>query len=188
MRTKITRRGGEEWGATFSDCGQYRYRLWREWDKSLPRAVFCLMNPSTADENVNDPTVEKQYRRVLQWADLRDFHIGRLDIVNVFAYRETYSTLLSGYLASGIDLVGPENDEAILTACHGAEIVVCGWGEVGMLAGRGNTVLKMLRDHGIVPNAIRVNNDGSPTHPGRLSYVLPATPIFSVDLPHPKMA
>lgn len=46
----------EESGALFSPCRLYRYKLWRKWGDAPP-AVFVMLNPSTADEIDNDPTV-----------------------------------------------------------------------------------------------------------------------------------
>lgn len=68
-------------GAIFSDCERYRYRLWREWEPALPTLAFLLLNPSTADERVNDPTIERCQRRAVTWG------YGRLEIVNLFPLR-----------------------------------------------------------------------------------------------------
>ncbi len=48
-----------ERGAQLSDCGAYRYRLWREWDTSCPTLAFLMLNPSTADHRVDDPTITR---------------------------------------------------------------------------------------------------------------------------------
>lgn len=49
--------------AVFSDCERYRYLLTRVWDTTGQRALFIMLNPSTADEIKNDPTVERCERR-----------------------------------------------------------------------------------------------------------------------------
>ena len=43
--------------AKFSGCRTYRYALWRVWDQSNPYVMFIGLNPSTADETEDDPTV-----------------------------------------------------------------------------------------------------------------------------------
>jgi hypothetical protein len=48
--------------AVYSDCERYRYLLTRVWG-SGPKALFVMLNPSTATEVQNDPTVERCERR-----------------------------------------------------------------------------------------------------------------------------
>ncbi len=54
-----------EAGAILSDCEQYRHRLWREWDRTQPALGFIMLNPSTADHRVNDPTTTRCLQRAL---------------------------------------------------------------------------------------------------------------------------
>lgn len=147
-------------GATFSECKRYRYRLWRRWLPSpAPVWVFLMLNPSTADEAANDPTVERCERRA------RMGGAGALEVVNVFAWRSTDPHVLP-YLA---DPVGrPENDRAIVEACKGAERVICGWGKHA--GDRGRYVLSILRAAGVRPLCLAVNKDGSPRHPLYVGY------------------
>jgi hypothetical protein len=70
-------------GATFSPCARYRYRLWRDWDATKPALTFVMLNPSTADEVTNDATIERCQRRAIEGG------FGRLNVVNIFAYRST---------------------------------------------------------------------------------------------------
>jgi hypothetical protein len=72
-----------ESGAIFSPCGLYRYLLWREWNVSLPCFTVIGLNPSTADETKNDPTM----RRCIDFA-MRN-GAGRFVMLNLFAYRAT---------------------------------------------------------------------------------------------------
>ncbi len=145
--------------AQFSDDRRYRYTLTREW-RDGPSVAFCMLNPSTADETANDPTVERCQRR----AHMSGF--GKLVVVNLFAYRSTDPKVLR--LVS--NPVGPRNDEAIIGACSAAQLVVCGWGVHGALYGRGAAVLAMLREAKIVPHALRINGDGCPAHPLYIGY------------------
>lgn len=156
-------------GAQFSPCRTWRYRLWRVWDESLPLACFVLMNPSKADEINDDPTVLRCQRRVARWKHIK---IGGVLVVNVFAWRETDSTKLPGLIAAGTDIVGPDNDAAIVAAASESAIVVCGWGNPGNLNGRGQSVEQLLRGAGIDLHYLQLNNDGTPGHPIYLGYDL----------------
>lgn len=154
-------------GAQFSDCEKYRYLLWRVWDEAKPSAVFLMLNPSTADEIDNDPTVERCQRRV------HALGYGTLRVVNIFAYRSTDPAPLYDQE----DPVGPHNDASILQAAKDAGIVICGWGANGSLMNRGHTVLKLLQDHGITPHYLELNMDGSPRHPLYTAYSVQPKPF-----------
>jgi hypothetical protein len=70
-------------GAIISDCGKYRYQLWRIWDSSKPKVLFVMHNPSTADSSEDDPTI----RRCIGYAKLWGF--GGLYVGNLMPYRAT---------------------------------------------------------------------------------------------------
>ena len=57
-------------GACFSNDRIYRYSLWRRWDNG-PTLNFICLNPSTADETRNDPTVTRLERRARTGEALR---------------------------------------------------------------------------------------------------------------------
>ena len=105
-------------GAIFSDCRRYRYALWRIWEPSLPPCLFVMLNPSTADEAKNDPTIERCERRASAMG------YGGLYVSNIFAFRSTDPAAL--YIEE--DPVGPENDEYIMNGVREAALVICGWG------------------------------------------------------------
>ena len=146
-------------GAVFSPCGVYRYRLWRKWN-DLPPAVFIMLNPSTANEVKNDPTVERCERRA------RDMGFGGVCVANIFALRSTDPAALYQHA----DPVGPDNDAAIIKSVAEAGIVVCAWGGHGNLNDRGAAVLALLREAGVVPHYLKLNNDGTPAHPLYVAY------------------
>lgn len=150
----------DQTGATFSPCRRYRYTLWRRWNAERPACMFLMLNPSTADEIDNDPTVERCQRRAVAMG------YGGLVVCNIFAYRSTDP----GALYDLGDPVGPGNDAAIVEQAKAAGLVVCGWGTHGALHGRGNAVLDLLRGAGITPHALQVNGDGSPKHPLYVGY------------------
>jgi hypothetical protein len=103
-------------GALVSNCGRYRYRLWRLWDAAAPTMVWVLLNPSTADADTDDRTV----RRCQSLA--RREHYGGVILVNLFAWRCTHPRDLR--LAA--DPIGPENDEHILQVCREGRTIVAG--------------------------------------------------------------
>lgn len=156
-------------GATFSPCQRYRYALWRIWDGSRPPAMFLMLNPSTADDTKNDPTVERCQRRALEMG------YGGLRVANIFAFRSTDPDAL--YAED--DPVGPENDAAILDAAKTSGIVICAWGGHGAHLDRGRQVLAMLRETGIRPHYLELNQDGTPRHPLYVGYDVQPTPFTS---------
>ena len=149
-----------ETGAKFSDCKRYRYRLWRYWNRTKPALCFLMLNPSTADDLSNDPTVERCQRRA------QSMGFGGLEVANIFAFRSTDPWLLY----SIADPVGPGNDQAILDACADAGMVICGWGDHGKLNGRGDAVRNLLSKAGITTHALKQNSSGEPKHPLYVSY------------------
>jgi hypothetical protein len=105
-------------GAIFSSDRRYRYRLWRRWDDLRPIVAFCMLNPSTADEKHDDPTI----RRCIGFA--RDWGYGGVDIVNLFAFRATDPRALR----HAADPVGCHNDRHLARAARRATLVVIAWG------------------------------------------------------------
>lgn len=146
-------------GAEFSLCEQYRYLLWRKWGE-MPPATFIMLNPSTADEVKNDPTVERCERRA------RAMGFGGLRVANIFALRSTDPSALYTHN----DPTGPDNDDAILESVTGAGLVICAWGKHGNLNQRGQKVLQLLCGAGIAPHYLKLNNDGTPKHPLYVGY------------------
>lgn len=158
-------------GATFSADRRYRWTLHRIWQPRAPLVCYVLLNPSTADETKNDPTVSRCQARALNAG------FGGLLVVNIFAWRSTDPAEL--YQVA--DPVGKNtNDFFIYSAALRADLVVCGWGKHGALRDRGEKVLELIRSAGKVPHALRINSDGSPEHPLYLSYKLEPKPILEV--------
>lgn len=146
-------------GAIFSPCLNYRYRLWRQWDEGK-LLHFCGLNPSTADEVLNDPTISRLIKRAKQLG------FSGLQMTNAFAYRATDPKVMK----SQDDPVGPENDEAILTAAKMSAMTIVGWGKDGWHKGRQRQIVEMLEEVGITMHCLGVNKDGTPKHPLYLAY------------------
>ncbi|MBZ9574644.1 DUF1643 domain-containing protein [Modicisalibacter sp. MOD 31.J] len=153
-------------GARFSPCRTWRYDLWRRWAAG-PSVLWLLLNPSTADEVANDPTVERCERRS------RTMGYGSLYVCNIFALRSTDPK----WLYTADDPIGPENDSAILERAQGVDLVVCGWGNHGLFAGRGQRVLAMLADAGVETHCLRVTGAGEPGHPLYIGYGVEPRPL-----------
>jgi hypothetical protein len=149
-------------GATFSACRRWRYLLWRRWDESAPVANFLMLNPSTADEKVLDPTCSRARDFAARWG------FGALLVTNVFAWRATDPQAMKAVR----DPVGRGNDAAIVRAAKQSAIVVCAWGNHGAHLQRSAAVLRLLRDAGIALHVLRVNAGGEPAHPLYLSGTL----------------
>lgn len=153
-------------GAIFSDCEKYRYRLWRVWDESKQKVCFLMLNPSIADENQLDPTVTRCKKRA------QALGYGGFEVVNIFALRSTDPTEL--YKTD--DPMGSGNLEAIAEAVIDSDIVICAWGCDGKLMDVGETVKNQIC--GFFPEKLhylKLNRDGSPTHPLYLKYSLQPT-------------
>lgn len=142
-------------GATFSACRRWRYLLWRRWDDAAPVANFLMLNPSTADEKVLDPTCSRARNYAMRWG------YGALLVTNLFAWRATEPARMK----SARHPVGRASDAAILRAAGQADIVVCAWGNHGVHGERSQAVLCLLRNAGVVLHVLRLNAGGEPAHP-----------------------
>lgn len=105
--------------ARISDDGVYRYELTRIWGDG-PRALFCMLNASTADAVSGDRTIG----RCTGFAEL--WRLSGLHVVNIFAYRSRDPRALLDV----DDPVGPDNDEAIDAALRDPlnRVIVAAWG------------------------------------------------------------
>lgn len=141
--------------AVFSPCRKYRYSLTRIWDDSLPSVVFCGLNPSTADETLDDPTI----RREMGFA--RDWGMGGLVKVNAYALR---STDPKG-LWQVDDPRGPDNFLTIRAHCHNRQAMfVAAWGN-NIRDRDAFELRRMLRLDGVKVHALKLTKTGNPQHP-----------------------
>jgi len=114
-----------------------------------------MLNPSTADAFQLDPT----NRRCVGFAQTWGY--GSMVTTNIFAFR---STNPDG-LRTAKDPVGPDNDEAILTAATSTDLVIAAWGTHGEFQGRGEAVRDMLTEAGVELHALKLTKAGHPGHP-----------------------
>ena len=157
-----------ETGAEFSPCRRYRHRLWRAWDASLPTCAFIGLNPSTADETHDDPTI----RRCVAFA--RTWGFGRCEVLNLFGWRSTDPMgLLRRRQASR-----EADDRALARVMGEASRLVLAWGthrrihrvlapRVLAVRRHVDAIASQMRTTGrrIEIGTLGTNADGSPRHP-----------------------
>ncbi|KPP80921.1 MAG: hypothetical protein HLUCCO07_12015 [Rhodobacteraceae bacterium HLUCCO07] len=160
MITRTHIKGDAPSTAVYSDCERYRYMLTREWEPGGQRALFIMLNPSTATEVQNDPTVERCERRA------RALGFGAFRVTNIFAWRDTDPRKMR----AAPDPVGPENDAAIVESCGWADRIVAAWGTHGAHMGRGAAVEALLRGTGAPVFHLGLSKDGHPRHPLYIAY------------------
>lgn len=148
--------------AVYSPCELYRYSLTRVWDVGAERVLFIMLNPSTATEVQNDPTVERCERRA------RALGFGAFRVLNIFAYRATDPRDMK----RAEDPVGPGNDAAMLDGLEWADAVVCAWGTHGEHRGRGPAVAGLLRGTGRDLLHLGLSKAGHPKHPLYIGYAV----------------
>lgn len=143
--------------AYLSGCGKYRYELTRVWEPMRPggNVLWVMLNPSTADASIDDPTI----RRCVGFS--RAWGYGSLTVVNLFALRATNP----GELYHHGEPVGPENDEVIGLCAEAAELVIVAWGNHGFHRGRDTAVLRLLDYVGRPVQCLGLTKFDRPRHP-----------------------
>jgi hypothetical protein len=167
----------------FSPCRRWRYTLWREWpslftlptghelpqsqcrmtaglppyrtDAGPPYLMVIGLNPSTADERQDDPTI----RRCISFAKRWGF--GALCMTNLFAWRDTDPEAMKRVP----DPVGPENDQWLSRASEGAGLILAAWGTHGTRRQRDRDAMDALVSAWHKLHALKTNTDGTPSHP-----------------------
>lgn len=132
----------------------YRYTLSRTWDSTKFTVLFIGLNPSIADENIDDPTIT----RCINFA--KDWGYGTLLMAILFAFRSTYPKEI--YLID--DPIGKDNDYYLLECVKQSDLIIACWGNNGTYMDR-EKIIKEL-----VPNlyCLQKNKNGTPHHPLRL--------------------
>ena len=145
-------------GAVFSPCGAYRYLLWRLPSARANVLGMGMLNPSTADERADDPTISRCRRIAVQAGH------ANLLVWNLFAFRATAPADLK--LAA--DPVGPHNDAAMALALGLSRRTILAWGNHASHLGRGELVLPRCLA-GMRLASLGFTKLGQPRHPLYLS-------------------
>jgi len=143
--------------AEISECGLYRYSLARTWDHSSWPLPFVMLNPSTADADIDDPTI----RRCVGFAKREGY--GGILVANLFAYRATKPSVLKQ-----VDCpVGPRNEFILASLCHQTKAagvpIVCAWG--ANAAERGRWFTQWAKANGSRLVCLGTTASGEPRHP-----------------------
>jgi hypothetical protein len=157
------------WSATYSTCTRFRYLLFRplvNGARDKGRIMWCMMNPSTATEFKNDPTITKCMAFSEAWG------YSDIEIANMFGLRSPHPKDLVAELQAGGNPVGAENDRYIIEAAQRADRIVyaCGVPPFGKrapkeLRDRPRIVFELLRRYKAEIHAMAVTKDGNPYHP-----------------------
>lgn len=149
---------------------KYRYVLSRTWDASKKSVLWIMLNPSTADQNVFDPTVRRCFGFSQDWG------FGRMVVCNIFAYRSTDPEML--LLVP--DPVGPLNNEKIEEEIEKSQLVMVAWGahKIVRTTNRHREVMDLIHRHGYVPHTLKLTNSGYPSHPLYIPKDSPRIPLF----------
>lgn len=157
-----------KWAAVSED-ERYRYSLHRRWDEPgepPSTVVFVMLNPSTADAEVDDPTV----RRCVAFA--RSWGHNRLAVVNLHAYRATKPQDMPEDLA---EATGPDNVTWVAQELAGADLVVLAWGANAAAPSWLPPLLDRLRP-GVPVRCLGMTKGGQPRHPLFVAGAVDLTP------------
>lgn len=144
-------------GADFSQDRKYRYRLWRIWDEKLPKAMCIGLNPSTANAEKNDNTINILIRV------LGKLGYGGFYMMNCWAFITSKPELLQHN-----EMSDEWNDNVITVTAGECQDVIFAWGNFDIIKEKGRD--KELEE--MFPNAkcFGKNQNGTPFHPRALSY------------------
>ncbi len=160
MITRSHTKGDAPSTAVYSDCERYRYSLTRVWDADASRVVFVMLNPSTATEIQNDPTIERCEQRA------RRLGFGGFRAVNIFALRATDPR----DMRAAEDPEGPDNAQQLREASEWADTVIAAWGVHGEHRNQGPMAADQLRAAGYQLYHLGLTKAGHPRHPLYLPY------------------
>lgn len=126
--------------AEFSDCGKYRYLLSviNTESKGSKTLSVIMQNPSEADENKADKSVQFLENLVFRKNYKVFEEVKRMIIINQFAFIQT-----KGFKGND-KLIGPHNDDKIRTAIKDSEIILIAWGKNNPYKDRQQAIMKLI--------------------------------------------
>lgn len=142
-------------GAKFSDDRKYRYALWRILDESLPLVMFIGLNPSTANEADNDPTIKSVCRIA------KNNGYGGVYMMNCFPLVSTDPYVLQEFYDLLHNAEDINNMQWLLEVSKKCADVVFAWGNFDIVKLRASSISNYFKN----PKALHINKNGSPKHP-----------------------
>lgn len=146
-------------GASLSECGKYRYSLYRSWrcESLAGVALWIMLNPSTADAIRDDPTIRRCISFSKQWG------FGSMIVTNLFSLRATNPSELN----RDIDPIGPLNNSTILECAKRCTKTIFAWGARGELFNRDAVVISLFKENELTGQigCLGFTKRGSPRHP-----------------------
>jgi hypothetical protein len=147
---------GAKSGALFTEDRKYRFALWRIWDEAKPLVMFIGLNPSTANEEENDPTI----RRVIAISKFNGY--GGVYMMNCFPLVSTDPAALYDFYNTPFhELEDIENMRWLLEVKRKCETVVFAWGNFDVVKDRAKSITGYMKEG----KALHINKNGSPKHP-----------------------
>lgn len=153
--------------ATISDCGKYRYLLRRTWDNTKPLVLFCMLNPSTADAEVDDATIRSCVRLS------KGMGFGGLEVVNLMAWRATDPKHIPPMPSEALGSDNPRTVNAAVVRC---ETIICAWGAHPYAKRFAGGMMDLVKLNGKQAQCFGVTKDGAPKHP---LYIKSGTPLVA---------
>jgi len=140
-------------GAVIDKDRRYRFLLWRFWNNA-PRILFIGLNPSSANELTDDPTIRRLCSFAKKWG------YGGLYACNLCSFITPYTKgLLSEIIPHGANI------PAIQMALKLSDLIICGWGDGIKYLPNGEKLVKQICDLSESPMCFGLNKSGNPMHP-----------------------
>ena len=140
--------------------GNYRYLLWRKWDSKGKTVSFIMLNPNSADAQINDPTITRCINFAKSWG------YGRLEVVNMLAYRTSKPSLLK----QAAEPIGRDNNRFILESVKRCDRIILAWGNHGVWRKQDLYILQLLENYDYL-YSLGITKQGCPRHPRRAEWL-----------------
>ena len=119
-----------------------------------------MLNPSTADADIDDPTIKK----CIHFANREK--CTSLTVINLYALRATNPNELLLTNESN----GPHNGGHQVTEIENARtgLVILAWGSHKAVKGKEHLIpdlINIIKNEGLIPYCLQINKDGNPKHP-----------------------